>query len=467
MRLSRTSVALLLALGSLPACKRKAAEPAGSASAVASDAAPPVAAEPPRCAALVAGSVFTVGDVGTTTTSGDAGDDEPDLPFAVEMGYAVRHDDEFVVSALRAKGSATHAVIALVPLSGRGGKEVDLGRTHGDVEPPRLANRGAELVAVVPDSDATGSVLRVAALKPGSASVVTWGGQIAEGRDESKVFDVELGDARGIVVWDHLDKKREKSAVSVATFPHDAVATLSAPRQLSAAEEDAEGPQLAPRPGGFWLSWLSRPRKADAGKSAPASSAALPPSSSVDPPLVALERRSLLLAPLDANGSLVGKPTTVTAVGSQVLAYELVGVADGAALVAWRDDEAAPGAEGHTLHLAHVSAAGSVSRSALSDDSVGAGVASLLVDAAPAANSPPLWLVSGSVSDETALVSLDARGAPSDSLRSEPEVRSAEPLAVHGGRLLVGRPHGLSLELSILTCQRGRPPQPGADAAPE
>ncbi len=449
MRTFRCAILTVVAAAALSfGCKKRSPDAAPSAKKREPEA--PKKA-PPRCQELIPGSMLTVGDVGRPKSSGepDASADDPDLPFAVEMGQAVSHAHSFVVSALRAKGEGTMAVIAVVPQTGRGGRVLELGATHGDVEPPRLASRGAHLVAAVPDSDAGGGVLRMASLTLGGSLGVTWGGEISEGRDASKVFDVELSKQRGVVVWDELDKKNDRSVISLASFAPKDLGAISPSRRVSSPDEDAEAPQLASRPGGFWLSWLSRaPIEKDAKKEK-----AVPTSG--DDPLIAFGARRLMLARLDANGSLTGAPIAVSAGPSHVLVYDLASNADGSALLAWRDDPTSPGVEGRAVHFARVDGAGSVSRSAVQDESIGAGVPSLVVDSAAPKAGSATWLSLASVTDETQVAALTTSGKIRDRLEAEPSIRSAEPLAARAGRILIGRPRGLAVELSVLRCSPG------------
>ncbi len=458
MRLSRGTVLALVIAGLVaPGCKRRAPQPSSSAAASAAPTPQPVA---PRCQESVPGAVFTLGDVGPRSPAeADGSVDEPDLPFAVELGRAVTHGEHFYVSALRAKGAGTTAVVAELPSSGRGGRFVELGKTHGDVEPPRLASYGGALIAAVPDSDAGGGVLRMARLSTGATLGVTWGGEVSEGRDDSKVFDVALSKQRGVVVWDQLDRKKDRSVISIASFAAEQIGSISPARIVSGAEEDAEAPQLSTRPGGFWLAWLGRALEKRDARATPMPSA--------DIPLIAFGARRLMLVPLDENGARTGEPVSINPVPSHVLVYDLVGLSDGSALVAWRDDPTSPGAEGRAVQFARIASGGEITRSTLQDESVGAGVPSLILDAAAQKKASPLWLSLGSVTDETKLAAISPTGALVDRLDSEPTLRSAEPLAARAGLLFIGRPKGLAVELSVLRCAVGAPaaaaPTPGLD----
>ncbi|MBX3126960.1 MAG: hypothetical protein KF718_09600 [Polyangiaceae bacterium] len=449
----------------LVACRSQRAEPPAEVAPADSVASSLPAA--PRCRAVTPGVRFTMGQPSLRPADAGEEEDEPaaPLPFAVELGGAVAHDGGFAVSALSAKGGGTTALVALVDGAGKGGRLVQLGATHGDVEPPRLAARGAAVVAVVPDSDAGGGRLRLARIDVGAASV-TWGGELPEARDESHALDVELGPKRAVVVWDEVTKGERRGVIRVASFAADDPSNVTAARTLSSGDEDAEAPQLAPRPGGFWAAWLVRAAppavvRAPAGKRAPSPATAA--SDQPDPPVVELGRRRLRLVPLDENGARLGEPLDVTAPLSQVLVFDLASSAQGDALLAYRDEPTSPGVEAEVVRFARVLPGGSVEHHDLADAAVGAGVPSLLVDLAAPAAGQRLWLSLGSVTDVTRLGALDAAAKLLDRLDTEPALGAGEPIAARAGRLLVAEPKGLAMDLFVLGCERGAPPRPERD----
>ncbi|HEX2882039.1 MAG TPA: hypothetical protein VHO25_21115, partial [Polyangiaceae bacterium] len=81
-------------------------------------------------------------------------EEDLDLPFAVELGEAVRYRSGFAVTGLRAAQNGNQAVLAVLPRGLQGVRVVELGAVHGDVAPPRLAVSGDNLIAVVPEADA-------------------------------------------------------------------------------------------------------------------------------------------------------------------------------------------------------------------------------------------------------------------------------------------------------------------------
>jgi hypothetical protein len=153
------------------------------------------------------------------------------LPFAIEIGIGVSMKSGFAVSGLRAQAGGSGAFVALVGADGSG-RVLDLGRTYGDADPPRIAASGERLMAVVPDNDAGGGRLRLAAIDVGRGSV-TWGAELDERRDASPAMGIELGDARGVVVWDELEGKKKRGVIRGSSFDLANVASATLPRSLS------------------------------------------------------------------------------------------------------------------------------------------------------------------------------------------------------------------------------------------
>lgn len=450
---------LLLALFAVTAvgCKKDKPAAADADAAQSSDA--PKPPPPPRCAEVTPGASFTIGK--RSVKKGDDEDedtDEPALPFAVEIGGAVPTPTGFAVSAMSAKGQGTTVLVALIASDAGSGRIVELGQTHGDVDPPRLAALGGRVFAAVPDSDAGGSTLRLAQITTGSSPGVTWGPTFSEGRDESRVFAIELGDKRGVMVWDEVDKKSSRGVLRAVSFAVENIASATKPKTISREDDDAEAPHVVRRPGGFWMAWIHHPPRGDAkDKKAPAPTASAEP---VDDPLVELGNRVLRIAPLDENGVLIGEPKDVTGKSSHVLVFDLSPGPDGSALLSWRDDDTSPGVEGRSVHLARVKTGGSVEESVIQDEAIGAGVPTLLEDAAPKPGQPRTWLGLSGVTDATRMGVLKDDGTLADRLDVEPAIRSAELLALSGGRLLVAHPRGLAVELSAVSCKQGPAPEP-------
>ncbi|MEB2311431.1 MAG: hypothetical protein OZ921_10825 [Sorangiineae bacterium] len=448
----------VVALGLGAGCRKSARQTAPAPSAGGSEGRP-AAAAPPRCRAPHPGALFTLGERSPTPRTSDDEDDGGDadelgLPFAVDVGSAVGYGGGFAVSALRRKQGKTSAVVALVAADGGSGRLVELGVVYGDAEPPRLAARGSQVIVGLPGNDAGGTTLRLIALDDASNPPgVKRGAEFRQGRDESQVFGLEVGERRGLMVWDEWDESAKHGVVRATSFAPDDLSNATRAKSISPRGDDVEAPRVVARPGGFWVAWLSHrsaeARDPDAGLT-----------------LVELGERSLELVPLDENGVATAAPTAVTAKGAHVLAFDLARAPDGGALLAWRDDESAPGAESRIVHLAHVAPSGAVRASVIDDEGVGAGVPSLLVErSAPPAGGPAAWLTLAGVSDATRLAALGPSGSVVDRVDTEPLLRRAEPLALYGGALLVGEPKGLAMELSVISCSPGAPEARDAGAA--
>ena len=459
----------------LPGCKKKPDEAPPAPAASGSSSAEATLAKGPRCRTTPV-RTFSIGERAPTQPRGDAGGDEDDdqelaLPFAVEIGSALPTPGGFAIAGLRSTAGGSGAFIAFYDVPSGAGRMVELGRTYGGADPPRLAAHGARLVAVVPDSDASSGRLRLASIGAGASPPgVTWGGEISASRDESAAFSVELGESRGVVVWDEFDKKHRRGIIRASSFDAANIATLTEPRTISPETRDAEAPRLQPRPGGFWLAFTARPsappdKRLPVAKTAPGASARSPADAGMDESVLRVGQRGIDVVPLDANGSPTAEPRSVTLPRAHVMAFDIGAGADGALLLAWRDDDTAPGAESGAVYLAKVMPDGAITRSVIEDDQGGAGVPSLIVDRQRPvrAGAHPLWLALASVSDATRLGALSPAGELLDTLGSDPLLSNAEPLALRDGRLLLGRPRGLAVELNLIDCTPGAAPAPARD----
>lgn len=454
------------ALACAGGCKKHHAPSAQPSASAAGSAERAPSAPVVRCQA-VSHEGYVIGKVGgapASDTGDDAGDDVA-MPFAVEIGSAVGYAQGFAVAFLRPQGGGTGAAVALVDADGSHGRLVDLGRRYGDVEPPELASRGSQLVAGMPSGDVNTTTLRLIAIRNAATHPkVVWGPKFTQGNTESQVFDLKLGSARGLLAWSDVDKTTQHGVIRATSFVGDDVAHATPARVLSPKNEDVEAPHLTLRPGGFWIAWVRDEKsKKKARPAAPAGGDASAPRPA--PPLVELGVRGLEVMPLDAQGSPAGNPLPVTPPGSHVLVFDLAPAPGGGAFIAWRDDEAAPGEESRTVHLARVGADGSVHVHVIDDERVGAGVPSLLVDRAPPkGDRQAAWLALAGVRDKTRLSALSADGQLLDDLGTEPLIERAEPLALRGGHLLLATPRGLAMDLSVVRCHPGPPPPADAGA---
>jgi len=462
---SRSATACLVVVASLvglSACKRQPPPEEAAPSASASAAPAPA---PPRCKEVEPGALFTLGERSKARSDeapdeDDAGSDDPQLPFAVEIGSAVATSDGFVVSALATQKGKTEAQVAFVDASAKHGRVASLGTLHGDVDPPELATDGTHVVALVHDTDAGGERLRITAIRPGPKKLdVVLGAEIAESRDESRIAHVALGKQRGVAVWDAWDKSEKHGYVRAATFAKDDVSNVTRPRTLSLGSDDAEGPNIVARPGGFWAAWISRPLPEKKKLTIPKPAPSAAPAGSVgtdEPNLVDLGKRGISVVPLDENGVPSVEPKNVAGDASRVLVFDLALAPDGAALVAFRDDDAAPGYEQRKVHVLRVGPDGSVERQTIEDEQNSIGVPALLSDSAPGkGTAASIWLSLDSVSDETRFAALDPKGRLLDALATDPLVRGADTLALSRGRFLLARPNGMAMQLSVAECAPG------------
>lgn len=416
-------------------------------------------ARPIRCTPVTKGATFLLGEPASGAEA-----EGVDLPFSLEIGRAATLERGFAVGALGARARGTAAFVAIVGEDGASGRTLDLGLTHGTFSPPELVARGTDLFLLVPDSDAAGNVLRLGVVRAATqATQITWGASLSEGWDDSEVFDLAVGEERGLVAWDRWDRARERSVVRLVDFDPADVSQVS---QERAFEPSAESPRLALRPGGFWLAVLLRrsgPKQSEASRRV-----------EVDEGLgtvVDFERRALAVVPLDARGVPLGKPIQVGTESSQVTVFDLAPLPDGSVLTALRSDATDPGVEGGSVELSRIALDGSVTRYRLAGDEVDSGAPTLLADPRAPNGAAAVWLSLAGVGDDGALVALGPDGRPRDALAPEVALGRGELLARRGDRLLVAHPRGRTVAVSVLRCAPGALPAPigstpGAPSAP-
>ncbi len=418
---------------------------------------------PARCQAVANGAFFTIGKAGPRTPA-DADDPETAQPFAVEIGDAAAFQKGFAVAALESTGNETRALVATLSSDAARGKVVDLGRVHGDVEPPRLAARGADVFFALADHAPSSARLRVGLVPGGGdrAAGLTWGFETSRAGRGASAFDLAVTSKRGLLVWDEVDARGERQLLRLASFSLDNLGAVTEPRTLGVGSLDQEMPEVVPRGAGYWLAWVAagpqaRPAARAGTREKPR------PAASGDAPESVLEfgNRWIEIVALDENAAPLGAPQAVTPRDRHVLIFDLAPAADGGALLAWRDDDSAPGSESRIVHLARVTASGAVERSVIDHDDVGAGAPSLIADTTPAAAS---WLALESVTHETRLAALTPKGGVLDELAAESAIGNGDALAASEGRLLLSRPRGLGAELFVVACKPRAPK--GAAAAP-
>lgn len=377
--------------------------------------------------------------------------DDLDLPFAVELGGAVARDTGFAVAALRGGSRGSTAVVALIAAGASSGRLIDLSAVHGDVAAPRLASDGQRLLAVVPEGDASGQSLRLAAIEgAGSDAHVSWGASVHDGDDESQAFDVAAVPGNGVLVWDEWDKNKNHGVVRVARFATSQLAELAATQALSAPDVDAESPRVVQSANGFWAAWAIND-DAPGEKAAPARRTGGASDSDEPTPERTLQalRRGVEVVRLDATGKPLGVARRATPAGAKVTQFDLAAAVGGGALLAYREGAASLASAGGDLVVVLLGADGSERRMPIGEIESGAGVPLLLADGqAP----DHVWLALGSPGDESSLWLLHPDAAARPTLL-DPRLGQALPVAVRGQQLLWARALGRSLVFSSASCR--------------
>lgn len=438
---------------------------------VSASAAAPAAA-PPRCTAVAAGEAFVVGQAPTKapraptdTPPGIPGLDQPQLeedlgasPFAVILGRGVVTADGFALGALRDGEGGTLATVVTLGRDGRDGRVVRLARSRGDVEPPVVAAAadGSLLVALL-EPDAGGRTLRLARVV---GKDVTWGAELAQGRDESLAIDVAATGARAIAAWD--EPERDGTRIAVAAFPVADPSIATAPRLITARDVDAESPRLAARPGGFWLAYVARGGLAQRAP-VPDEKADVLDDDEIDEQRGGerIETSWIEIVPLDENGAAAGAPARVTAREGTILGFDLAPGADGGAVLAWRDDASPTGGGGGTVNVAYVGPGGVGAVRPLIDEDVDDGVPDLLGFAGGSGSG---WIAVSSLKGHQAIGRVDDRATVLGPVASERSLGRGEAVAAAGDRLLLATPEGRAVRLRVVACAEDAP-VPSADPA--
>ena len=411
----------------------------------------------PRCVEITADAPFTIGEgapkrpappvssaiVAAPGASAVAPGVEPpepeeeDLsPFAVQVGRGAVYKKGFAVGALRDAEGGTIATIVTLGFDGRDGKTIRLARSRGDVEAPIVAASDDGIVVGLLEPNAGGRALKIARVVDDQ---VTWGAELAQGRDESLAFDLAVGASRGIAVWDDVGKDRKRSSIQLATFDPSSPHSVTSARPVTGPKVDADSPRVVVRPGGFWLAYIARAESANATKK--------PTAPGQDeredaPPGEAIGNAWVEIAPLDDNGSPTAIPRRATPKNGNVLGFDLEIGDDGAAILAWRDDDTPTGSSGGRVSATLVRLGGIGEPRVLTDEEIGVGVPDLL----------PGWIAVSSVSGPKHLAQMNALGEMVGLLHPEPSIGIAEPLAATKDAILLARPAGKSIRLSVVRC---------------
>lgn len=442
---------------------------------------PPAPPLPPRCADF-ATDAFVIGEApaprpappSSAPSAGGASPlpepsdelpDDPLAPFAVSLGRGAVFGGGFAVGALRDAEGGSVAMVATLRFDGKEGKLVRLARSRGDLEPPVVAGAGPAVLAVMLEPNAGGRAIKIAKVLDGD---VTWGVELAEGRDESLAMDLAASGDRAVLVWDDVPKDSKRGAVMLSSFDTATLRSTTSPRPVSPPSVDADSPRIVARPGGYWLAYVAQAEGRDGAgdpKSEPAkgkagagkTKAKKPPKNEVDEERggEAILNRWVELVPLDEAGAGVSTPRAVTPKDGHVLAYDLEMGEDGSVILAWRDDDTPSGSSGGRVLMNSVKLGGSGEARVVAEEGVGAGVPELL----------PGWLAVASLSGPLRLAPVTAAGELSGALSPEAALGvGGEVLAATREALLVARPAGKAMKLSVTRCSPGNPEPPDAGA---
>jgi hypothetical protein len=363
--------------------------------------------------------------------------EEEDLsPFAVQVGRGAVFTKGFAVGTLRDAEGGSVASIVTLGLDGRGGKTIRLARSRGDVEAPVVAASGDSILVGLLEPNAGGRALKIAKV---TDEQVTWGAELAQGRDESLAFDLAAGASRGIAVWDDVGKDRKRSSIQLATFDPGAPHSVTSARPVTGPKVDADSPRVVVRPGGFWLAYIARAERANA--------TAKPPARGEEerddaPGGETIGTAWVEMVPLDDNGSPTAAPRRATPKEGNVLAFDLEIGDDGAAILAWRDDDTPTGSSGGRVSTTLVRLGGISEPRVLADEEVGDGVPDLL----------PGWIAVSNISGPKRLAPMSPLGEEIGPLQPEPSIGIAEPLAATRDAILLARPAGKAIRLSVVRC---------------
>ncbi len=312
-----TWLLLVLVSSLLPsACKRAVSRVAKPVSQVvpSDSAAPPPSPPEERCVPGERG-LFSLGHPTRPRVGDELDDDGVELPFAPEVGSATAFTGGFAVGALEPDRKSTNAVLVVFSLSPPGGKKIDLGAVHGDVLPPSVAGEAGFLVAAVPDGAPNGALLRLVRVDdPTGSARITWGAVTQVPRNDSDVYAIDVAGTTGLLAWDAWDSGGDHGIIRAVSFASMDIMKTSPPVVWSDAHDDAEGPMLAARTGGFWAAWIVNVKRAPSRKERDESTGA--------PEVVDMGPRYVMLAPLDELGRPSGTPEAVTPKDGHVTGFD-------------------------------------------------------------------------------------------------------------------------------------------------
>jgi hypothetical protein len=369
----------------------------------------------------------------------------------LEIGDAVAGKGGLAVAVIHRSSSGRVAAVATLPGDAASMKVRDLGATLGDAPPPRVAWRGADLLALSYGVSKRPEVRELTLYTVPVAGDVQSTGSIAEARDDSLAFDL----TSTLVVWDEARGGNKAGApprgvIRVAEIGLDG--RPGAPRDASPAESDAEMPRIgANAVGGALVFWIARrPEIAEASDAS-----AAPSEVTGEAPTYSW----LEVISLDAHGAPVGAARRLTSLSGHVSTYDIeplpkTGIPRAEMLVAVRDDgEAIDGSGGALLRL-RVRVDGQdppvAFPVAFPTDGLGRGGPAFV-------DGTPPWLTWVAAREEGRLLALDGSGAPLQLPSEEPSLDEGRALAWldQGKRLLAATPGDPVAQLRVLSCGSG------------
>jgi hypothetical protein len=174
----------------------------------------------------------------------------------------------------------------------------------------------------------------------------------------------------------------------------------------------------------------------------------------------AIEPRWIEVVPLDERGEAVALPRAVTPKDGHALAFDVEPSDDGGMIVAYRDDDTPSGSTGGKVLTVWVRLSGLGEPQLVTEEGTSTGVPDLL----------PGWMAIASLSGATRIGPLSLKGELVGELRREPELGNGEVLAGTRASLLIARPAGKAMKLSVVECVAEAPivdgglPDAAADA---
>lgn len=384
----------------------------------------------------------------TIRALGSVASEEDFAPFGVEIGVPLVEASGFSVPWLSSDGKTSTLGLTTLGRDLLSARPTSLGAVHWDGGPPRLARvDGETLLAVVPDGDAHGESYRVAVVR---GEGVTWGADLDGSSDDSPAFDFAASAGKAVMVWDDYVREEARGAIrGVLIGPGgELVRDLG---RLSPAGTDVEAPRLARHKDGYWLAWLrvAWEAKSKSAKPTPVTAPARDP----DQAALEVKQRWIEVVPLDLGGNVTGEPLRVSPADAMVQGFDLEAGHGGGLVLSWRQDFANSGTDGGSLWTARLGADGALEAFPVEAAKVGGTLPVLLFDPNPPSGVPHGWLSIEATGGDSALCALSPFGKPLEGLTSNVGLGVASVLGALEGQLLLAKPKGRDIVLSLAECK--------------